>query len=405
MYTLPHTYLCWRVDKQPFLHSGNFGPDVMSSDDSDNGPSGSGRLRRRPASFRPSSSSRRLGSSGSFGQITIPEIPESSEDHGSASSNEPTRPSIATSSNSAELRGGNVQSNDPKNMFLEGAMLTESPVSSPSPSDDLRLFSSSQDDPSVMRGTLSRPRAVKKSSLLSNVTSASDYSIIDDPTPSRRRWDELRQHFLPQLLSSHAPDPRSSSIPPPALQAPPRPSTPKQFRIPKLGFKQTVEQAQEPSADRMSKFADDILRTSRAVRSVESKAQRREREGTLTSFTNMSFMSSNASLGLSMPSSYLPPSRAKPIQRPPSLQSTAGSYPPPATPTSLYQVVSYYASITPGQQRSTIVLPHENEVLLTLSLPFLSVRSENTLNEQLQSIDAFEIIVKTWRATSELVAY
>ena len=388
---------------QSFLLSGDFGPDVMSSDDSDTGPSGSGRLRRRPASFRPSS--RRLGSSGSFGQSTIPELPESSEDHGTASSNEPARPSIATSSNSAELRGENVQSNDPKNTFLEGAMLTESPVSSPSPFDDLRPFSSSQDDPSILRGPMSRPRAVKKSSLLSNVSSASDYSIIDDPSPSRRRWDELRQHFLPQLLSSHAPDARSSSTPPPALQAPPRPSTPKQFRIPKLGFKQTVEQTQEPSADRMSKFADDILRTSRAVRSVESKAQRREREGTLTSFTNMSFMSANASLGLSMPSSYLPPSRAKPIQRPPSLQSAAGSHPPPAAPTSLYKIISYYASITPSQQRSVIVLPHENEVLLTLLLPFLSARSENALDEQLQSIDAFEIIVKTWRATSELVAY
>jgi hypothetical protein len=377
----------------------------MSSDDSDTGPSGGGRLRRRPAGFRPSS--RRLGSSGSFGQSTIPEIPESSEVHGSASSNELARPqtSITTSSNSAELRGENVQSNDTKNMFLVGTMLTESPVSSPSPSDDLRPFSSSSTDPSILRGTLSRSRAVKKSSLLSNVSSASDYSIIDEPSsPSRRRWDELRHHFLPQLLSSNAPDVRSSFAPPPALQAPPRPSTPKQFRIPKLGFKQAVEQVQEASVDQMTRFADDILRTSRAVRSVESKVQRREREGTLTSF-NMSFMSSNASLGLAMPSSYLPPSRAKPMQRPPSLQSTTVSHPPPAAPTSLYKVISYYASINPSHQRSSIVLPHENEVLLTLLLPFLSVRSENTLNEQLQSMDAFEIIVKTWRAASELVAH
>jgi hypothetical protein len=376
----------------------------LSSDDSDAGPSGGGRLRRRPASFRPSS--RRLGSSGSFGQSTIPEIPESSEVHSSAPSHELTRPqtSIATSSNSAELGGENVQSNDTKNMVLVGAMLTESPVSSPSTPDDLRPFSSSRDPP-ILRGTLSRSRAVKKSSLLSNVSSASDYSIIDEPSsPSRRRWDELRQHFLPQLLSTHAPDARSSFTPPPALQAPPRPSTPKQFRMPKLGFKQAVEQAQEASVDQMTRFADDILRTSRAVRSVESKAQRREREGTLTSF-NMSFMSSNASLGLGMPSSYLPPSRAKPIQRPPSLQSTTVSHPPPVAPTSLYKIISYYASITTSQQRSTIVLPHENEVLLTLLLPFLSVRSENSLNEQLQSMEAFEIIVKTWRAPSELVAH
>lgn len=176
--------------------------------------------------------------------------------------------------------------------------------------------------------------------------------------------------------------------------------------MPKLGFKQVVEQAPEASVDQIKRFADDILRASRAMRSVETKAQRREREGTLatvaTSF-NMNFMSSNANLGLNTSTSnYLPPSRAKAIRRPPSLQSVTVSHSPSAAPTSLYTVISYYASITLSQQQSTIVLPHESEVLSAFLSPFMSVRGEKVINEQLQALEAFEIIVKTWRAASEV---
>ncbi|KAH8987795.1 hypothetical protein EDB92DRAFT_2013926 [Lactarius akahatsu] len=365
----------------------------MSSDDSD---TGGGRLRRRPQGFRPLP--RPSLSSGSVGQ-SIPELPELNEVHGSAPSNELTR--IATSSHSAGLGGENAPSNDPRNIFFVGTVLTESPVSSPSPSDDQRPFSLGLRPP---RGPLPRPRPVKKSSLLSNISSsASDLATIDEPpSPSRRRWDDLRHHFLP----SRASDIQSSSTPPPAFFAPPRPSTPKQFRMPKLGFRQVVEQAPEALVDQITRFGDDILRASRAVRSAEPKAQRREREGTLatvaTSF-NMSFMNSNASLGLGTPTSNsLPPSRAKAVRRPPSLQSMSVSHSPSAAPASLCTVISYYASITPSQQDSTIVLPHESEVLSTLLLPFVSVRREKDVNEQLQAMEAFETIVKTWRAASEV---
>jgi hypothetical protein len=83
---------------------------VMSSDDSDSWTEWWCRLRKgdhRFPAFVPTFS---IESSGSFGQSTIPDIPESSEVHGSASSDELTRPqtSIATSLNSAELRGENV---------------------------------------------------------------------------------------------------------------------------------------------------------------------------------------------------------------------------------------------------------------------------------------------------------
>ena len=371
----------------------------MSSDDSDTGAGSGGRLRQRPQGFR--SFPRRLISSGSVGQSTIPELPESNEIPGSASSDEltrlPTRITTPSHSHSAELRGENVPSND-RNMFLEGMALSESPVSSPSPSDD-QPFTLGL-GPSTLRRSLPRSRPVKKSSLLSNVSSASDLTTIDEPppSPSRRRWDDLRQHFLPHLLSSGAPDVQPPSTPPPAFHIPPRPSTPKQFRMPKLGFKQAAEKASEASVDRTMRFEDDILRASRAVRSADSKGQK----AVATSF-NMSFMSSSASLGLSTPT-YLPPSRGKATQRPPSLQSTTTPHSPSAAPT-LYTVISYYASITPRQQRSTITLPHESEVLSALLLPFMSVRSDKVVNDQLQAVEAVEIIVTTWRAASEVVAH
>ncbi|KAI9457584.1 hypothetical protein BJY52DRAFT_1187192 [Lactarius psammicola] len=374
----------------------------MSSDDSDTGAGSGSRLRKRPQGFRPLP--RRLLSGGSVGQSTIPELPELNEVHGSTSSDELTR--ITTSSHSAELRGENAPSNDPRNMFFAGTVLSESPVSSPSPSDDQRPFSLGLGPP-TSRGPLPRPRPMKKPSLLSNISSsASDLTTFDGPSsPSRRRWDDLRQHFLPQHLSNRNSDIQSSSTLPPAFHVPPRPSTPKQFRMPKLGFRQAVEQASEASVDQVTRFADDILRASRAVRSVESKAQRREREGTLATSFNMSFMSSNASLGLGTPTpNYMPPSRAKAMRRPPSLQSMTVSHSPSTAPTSLYAVISYYASITPSQQHSTVVLPHESEVLSTLLLPFTGIRSENVVNEQLQTMEAFETIVKTWRAASEVAS-
>ncbi|KAI9438560.1 hypothetical protein H4582DRAFT_2076182 [Lactarius indigo] len=233
---------------------------------------------------------------------------------------------------------------------------------------------------------------MKKSSLLSNISSSSsDLATIDEPTsPSLRRWDDLRQHFLPHLLSSRTSDIQSSSTPSPAFLVPPRPSTPKQFRMPKLGFRQVAEQAPEALVDQVTRFADDILRASRAVRSAEPKAHRREREGTLatvaTSF-NMSFMSSNASLGLGTPTpNHLPP------------RSRKGR--PETTIPSVH--VNIALTISSPHFLIHFVLPHESEVLSALLSPFVGVRGEKVVNEQLQAMETFETIVKTWRAASEV---
>jgi hypothetical protein len=174
--------------------------------------------------------------------------------------------------------------------------------------------------------------------------------------------------------------------------------------MPKFGFKQVVEQAQGPVVDQNKRLADDILSASRAMRVIEPKAQRREREGTLatmaTSF-NMSFMSSSASLGMtSTATSNHPPQSRSRLRRPPSVQSEASQLPlAPAVP--LYTIIDYHASNPSSQLHVAKFLPHENEVLSALLVPFMGPQSEAADSERLQAVEAFETTVKTWRAASD----
>ncbi|KAI0300139.1 hypothetical protein B0F90DRAFT_1817733 [Multifurca ochricompacta] len=290
-----------------------------------------------------------------------------------------------------------------RSAFLEGEALTESPIPSPSLPDEQRSFSPGP-LPSTSRVGLIRSRPVKKSSLLSTISSSASDLVANGESPSpSKRWDDLRRHFLPARAT--VVQPSATTLPSP--YPPPRPSTPKQFRIPKLGFKQVVEQAQEASVDQSKRFADNILKASRAVRSVEPKVSRREREGTLatmaTSF-NMNFMGSNTSLGIASTSTsnYPPQGRTKAVRRPPSLQSVAlSSHPPTTTSASLYAVISYYASAAPTQQLRMNFLPHEDEVLSALLVPFMNLGNGGVDSERLQAMDVFEIIVRTWQAASE----
>ena len=314
-------------------------------------------------------------------------------------------PRSRTASASTEQSRDNSPSSVSRGVFLAGETITESPTSSPTSLEGQRSFSPTP-SPTSPRG-LSRSRPVKKSSLLSTgSSSASDLLVPDESlSQSRRRWDDLRRHFLPTHPSARA-DPVQPPTPPPLISdLPQRPSTPKQFRIPKFGFRQVVEQVQGSVVDQSKTFADDILGASRAMRAIEPKAQRREREGTLatmaTSF-NMSFMSSSASLGMaSIPTSnYLPPSRTR-MRRPPSLQSEISQSPVAAT-TSLYNVISYHASIPLSNQLySAKFLPHENEVLSALLVPLMAPRSEAAYSERPQAMEAFEITVRTWQAASD----
>jgi len=174
--------------------------------------------------------------------------------------------------------------------------------------------------------------------------------------------------------------------------------------MPKFGFKQVVEQAQELVVDQNKRFADDILSASRAMRAIEPKAQRREREGTLSSMAtsfNMSFMNSSTSLGMGSiaASNYRPQNRSR-LRRPPSLQSET-SQSPLAAAASLYTIISYHASNPSSQLHVAKYLPHENEVLSALLVPFMAPRSEAADSERLQAMETFETTVRTWQAVSD----
>lgn len=322
-----------------------------------------------------------------------------------ASSNESVSrlPRSRTPSTSTEQSRDDSPSSVSRSVFLAGETITESPISSPTLLDGSRSFSPIP-SPTHTRGALSRSRPVKKSSLLSNgPSSASDLIVTDELSQSRRRWDDLRRHFLPGHPPARAANVQPLTAPPPISDLPQRPSTPKQFRIPKFGFRQVVEQAQGLVVDQSTRLADDILGASRAMRAIEPKAQRREREGTLatmaTSF-NMSFMSSNASLGTAnIPTSNYSQSRNR-SRRPPSLQSEV-SQPPVAATTSLYTIISHHASTSSNQLHFAKFLPHENEVHSALFVPFMAPQSEAAYSERLQAMESFEIIVRTWQTASD----
>ena len=314
-------------------------------------------------------------------------------------------PRSRTPSTSSEQTMDKASSSDSRNVFIPGATITESPSSSPISSDGQRSFSSSL-SPTTSRAPLPRSRPVQKPSLLSNgSSSASDLLETDEPSQSRQRWDQLRRHFLHSRTSAQATHVQPSTAPPPSFtDLPQRPSTPKQFRMPKFGFKQVVEHAQGSVVDQNKSFADDILSAARAMRVIEPKAQRREREGTLatmaTSF-NMSFMSSSASLGMAsiVTPNYPSQSRSR-SRRPPSLQSEASQSPVAAT-ASLYAIIDYYASNPSSQLQVAKFLPYENEVLSALLVPFMAPRSEAADSERLQAMETFEITVRTWKAASD----
>ncbi|KAI0266517.1 hypothetical protein BC834DRAFT_823723 [Gloeopeniophorella convolvens] len=368
--------------------------------------------RKRPQIPRPFP--RRLFTTSSVNPpAPVPPEPDASTHGGAESYINAAAPAgqarVRTPSHSKDTKlsvGEDPFSDGQRNVFLAGATITESPTSSP---DEQRSFSPVPTLPTLRRAT-ARPRPVKKSSLLSTISSVASDTIPDEPpSPSKRRWDDIRRHFLPPQSTAPAPSEpaQAAASPSPVSQTPPRPSTPKQFRIGKLGFKQVVEQAQGASVDQAKRFADDVLRASRTMRSFEVKAPRRDREGTLATMAtslNMTFMAANASFGMTSPfsvSSHPAPGRAKVVRRPPSLQSVAtSSQGPPSTSTSLHAVISYYASVT-SAQHIALALPHEDEVLSALLVPFTSVVRERAEDEQLQAIETFEILVKTWRATSD----
>ncbi|KAF9225723.1 hypothetical protein BS17DRAFT_560510 [Gyrodon lividus] len=277
--------------------------------------------------------------------------------------------------------------------------IVESPVQTPA--DDLNL----SPPPS---STLSSPPIYKRSfsPRFAHVLNRSENSSSEHPpeqsdsvptrTPSKVRWEQLRQHVVPP----NAPRPASPSSSAQGSDAStPIPSTPKPSRLARLGFRQVVDHMREAAIDDSRMFADDILRLCLSSRAPESaRPVKNERENTLGSVASTLYIPFMSNLSLaSISTGDGPPTTpstqmAQDSQRP---QSTFSSRQNMSGLLALHEVILRYAS------RNSANLPHENLVLATLSKPFYSDQASQSLeDDRWTAVETFEAAVRTWRPTS-----
>ncbi|KAG0706951.1 hypothetical protein DFH29DRAFT_96804 [Suillus ampliporus] len=241
--------------------------------------------------------------------------------------------------------------------------------------------------------------ALKASSLSSSThppaTERSDSGNAPTRTPSKARWEQLRQHVLA------APRPASPTPSARIVQSPSRPQTPKLSRFPRLGFRQVVEHPRDAAlVDDSRRFADELLQICWSIRVPDlSRQSKNERDGTLGtvgSSLHLPFVSSATLNSLSTGSTMVQTQTTQKglnIKRPPSTVSGGQNFSPVMT---LHEIILRYAS------KNSNHLPHETLVLSALLTPFLpSESNQNVDEERWTAIEAFEAVVQTWRATSD----
>ncbi|KAG1862719.1 hypothetical protein DFJ58DRAFT_869677, partial [Suillus subalutaceus] len=262
--------------------------------------------------------------------------------------------------------------------------------------------------PSVAGGISSPPlkkkfspvvsHAFKASSSSSNtqppVTERSDSGNSPTRTPSKVRWEQLRQHVLAA--------PRPASPPPSAgtSQSSSRPPTPKPSRFPRLGFRQVVEYAREAAVDESRRFAEELLQICWSFRVPDpSRQSKNERDGPLGTLSSLHlpFVSSTTlnsfATGSTMVQTQTTTQKGLSIKRPPSTVSGGQN-------SSL--IMTLHESILRYASKNSNYLPHETLVLSALLMPFLSSESnQNVDDERWTAIEAFEVAVQTWQATSD----
>ncbi|KAG2341629.1 hypothetical protein BDR05DRAFT_935988 [Suillus weaverae] len=240
--------------------------------------------------------------------------------------------------------------------------------------------------------------AFKASSSSSNtqppVTERSDSGNSTTRIPSKVRWEQLRQHVL---AASHP------ASPPPSAQISQNLSqsqTPKPSRFPRLGFRQVVEYAREAAVDESRRFAEELLQVCWSFRvpdpSRQSKNERDGPLGTVSSSLHLPFVSSPTLNSFVTGSTMVQTQTTQKgiyMKRPPSTVSGVQNSLPVVT---LHETILRYAS------KNSNYLPHETLVLSALLTPFLSSESnQNVDDERWTAIEAFEVVVQTWQATSD----
>jgi hypothetical protein len=228
------------------------------------------------------------------------------------------------------------------------------------------------------------------------------------PSPSKARWEHLRQHVLPS-----APSAASISRPSTPQQAMPAPRSqaPKPSRFARLGFRQVVEHVRDVTAvDENRKFANEVLKVCWQARFMEpTKASKTSREPVLDSGASNLYLPfiSNSSLTTNDSSSTLNQSSQKrpDLKRPQSLQSLALNNRQVPTVKYIHAMLLHYATPSADQPKVASLLPHESQLLSALLTPFTTrTPGPRADEERWFSIEAFEIAVKTWKASTNQVS-
>ncbi|KAJ3934148.1 MAG: hypothetical protein NXY57DRAFT_995571 [Lentinula lateritia] len=223
-------------------------------------------------------------------------------------------------------------------------------------------------------------------------------------SPSSIRWNSLRQHVLPPSKSTHSQQSSSASLTSISAQAASRTGHAKQSSkfAQRLGFRNVVDQVKQVMVDEIQQFTHDIQRACMAAYHIELPPSVKSRIDPLHipvgSTLSLPFISgTNLTVGGITGSAN--PSRSD--LRQPSVSSSiaAGRVRP------LYQTLINYAGPFADGSSPLPQLPLESLVISTLLVPFLTTDSASATEEdRWLSIEAFQIVIKTWTPTTELVA-
>jgi hypothetical protein len=200
------------------------------------------------------------------------------------------------------------------------------------------------------------------------------------------------------------------STPQQAMPAP-RSQAPKPSRFARLGFRQVVEHVRDiTTVDENRKFANEVLKVCWQARFMEpTKASKTGREPVLDSGASNLYLPfiSNSSLTTNDSSSTLNHlSQKKPdLKRPQSLQSLALNNRQVPTVKYIHAMLLHYATPSADQPKVASSLPHESQLLSALLTPFTTrTPGPRADEERWFSIEAFEIAVKTWKASTNQVS-
>ena len=170
--------------------------------------------------------------------------------------------------------------------------LVSSPTSSRDERDPFDEYAATANTQSV-KLKFSKPTLPSESSSKAPPSGQSSRSSISEPprsstsspppvSPSRVRWEQLRQHVLPSS-GVPSPDPSFTAFSQLGLGTP-IPASPRPSRFAaRFGFRQVVNEAREASDDITRRFSEDVQRACRAVRFGDSKPPKLEREATQAS--------------------------------------------------------------------------------------------------------------------------